>query len=117
MINQILPAAMLRFRSKSSDYGDVFLDLGMAGQYSDMHRKMHKLKKFMWEGQRLKGEPPTEILEDLIGNALISLYLIHYVGNRNETRAHQGAASTQPSSGQDTGAQGAVTGDSEGGTR
>lgn len=117
MINQILPEAMSRFRSKSSDYGDVFLDLGMAGQYSDLHRKMHKLKKFMWEGRKLRGEPPEEVLQDLIGNALISLYLIKYVGNRNETKAHPRAAGAQPVSGQDTDAQGAAAGGSEGGAR
>jgi hypothetical protein len=86
MINQILPEAVKRFRSKSSDYGDVFRELGLAGQYSDMHRKMHKLRKVMWEGHELKGEPPKEILQDLIGNVLISLYLIDYVGNRGETK-------------------------------
>jgi hypothetical protein len=128
MVNTILPTSIQRFRNKSSDYGDVFKELGLAGQYSDMHRKMHKLKKVMWEGRSLKGEQAEEILHDLLGNILISLWLL---ANDEETKdsgrrelgprvkrvvegrasghddgeASQGAASAQPVSGQDTGAQ------------
>jgi hypothetical protein len=76
MINQILPDLVQRFRKKSADYGEVFRDLGIPGQYSDMHRKMHKLRRGMWEEEQLKGEPVEEILSDLFGNILISLYLI-----------------------------------------
>ena len=78
MVEKILPHAVERFQEKSVDYGDVFYDLGLKGQYSDMHRKMHKLRKFMWDEEDLGGEPPEEILEDLLGNILISLYLIQY---------------------------------------
>lgn len=113
MVNQILPKAVSRFQKKSADYGDVFKELGMAGQYSDMHRKMYKLRKYMWEGERLKGEGPKEILEDLLGNILISIYLIDYVGNRGETKAHQRASSAEPLSGQDTDSQRATAGGAE----
>lgn len=76
MINDDLAAALDRFFRKASDYGLLFLELGVRGQYSDMHRKMHKLKKALWEEQSLQGEQPDEILQDLIGNCLIALFLI-----------------------------------------
>lgn len=82
MIGLILPSIITRFKNKSTDYGEVFRELGLAGQYSDMHRKMFKLKKAMWEGQPLAGEQPEEILSDLFGNILISLYL--YGPKKNE---------------------------------
>jgi hypothetical protein len=116
MINQILPEAIKRFRSKSSDYGEVFKELGLAGQYSDMHRKMHKLRKVMWEGRSLKGEQADEILSDLFGNILISLYLLVHE-NDGETKAYSWAAGTQPLSGQDRGSQGAAAGGAQGGAR
>lgn len=75
MLSIDLTNAIVRFQKKSADYGDAFKDLGIAGQYSDIHRKVRKLKMAMWEGKALEGEPPSEILEDLIGNCLISLWL------------------------------------------
>jgi hypothetical protein len=75
MIDRIMPTLAKRLSTKGVDYGDVFTELGLAGQYSDMHRKMRKLRKAMWEGQTLTGEQPEEILADLFGNILISLYL------------------------------------------
>ena len=98
MVNRILPELVTRFREKSSDYGEVFRELGLAGQYSDMHRKMHKLRIAMWEDQALKGEQADEILSDLFGNILISLWLMLH-----EREAYQRAASTLASSGQNPG--------------
>ena len=103
MVNKILPQLVKRFREKSSDYGDVFKELGIAGQYSDMHRKMYKLKRVMWYSGSLQGEQADEILADLFGNILISLYLL------NESEENQRAASSEPSSGQDTDSQGTST--------
>lgn len=76
MIERILPELVSRLRTKSADYGDVFMELGIKGQYSDMHRKMRKLKKALWDGEDLKGEQADEILSDLFGNVLIALYLM-----------------------------------------
>lgn len=59
---------------KRNDYmtpeGDVGDDLGVAGQYAEIHRKSKKLKRAMWEGQDMVGEQPREILLDLIGHAV-----------------------------------------------
>jgi hypothetical protein len=113
MLNKILPQAVQRFRSKSVDYGDAFEDLGLAGQYSDMHRKMRKLRKAMWHEENLIGEQPEEILEDLLGNILISLYLY----DREQDPTYQRAFGSQPRSGQDTQPQRAIAAAKEGGKR
>lgn len=99
MTETILPELVKRLKEKSIDYGDVFRELGLAGQYSDMHRKMRKLKKAMWDDQPLAGEQPEEILSDLFGNILIALYLYDY------HQKSQRSAGAEPSSGQDTGSQ------------
>lgn len=113
MLNQILPRAAQRFRSKSIDYGNAFEDLGLAGQYSDMHRKMRKLRKAMWHEEELHDEQPEEILEDLFGNILISLYLY----DREQNPTYQRSARPQPSSGQDTEPQRAIAPPKDGGAR
>lgn len=78
MINKILPLLVEHLRHKSQDYGEVFKELGLKGQYSDMHRKMHKLKKAIWDDDILVGDEQTEeILADLFGNVLISIWLMH----------------------------------------
>jgi hypothetical protein len=76
MVLEILPEVVQRFLTKASDYGRTFEDLGVKGQYSDIHRKVRKLKKSMWDDEPLMGESASQILEDLIGNCLISLYLL-----------------------------------------
>lgn len=75
MVNDILPGIVTRFLDKAADYGSTFEELGIKGQYSDIHRKVRKLKRAMWEGEELSGEQIDEILADLVGNCLISTYL------------------------------------------
>lgn len=66
------------FMEKQIDYGDAGDGLGLAGQYSEMHRKFGKLKRAMWDGKPLAGEPLEEVLMDLIGHCFLSLrYLEH----------------------------------------
>lgn len=84
MIEHDLEAAIDRFLRKASDYGLLFYELGVRGQYSDMHRKMHKLRKALWDAETLVGEQPDEILQDLIGNCLIALFLLRSYGARRE---------------------------------
>jgi len=109
MINTLLPRAVKRFRDKSIDYDNAFEDLGLAGQYSDMHRKMRKLRKAMWHEEILADEQPEEILEDLLGNILISLFLYERESNPTYPRA----SGPQPSSGQDTEPQRTLTAPTE----
>lgn len=53
-------------------------ELGLKGQYADMHRKMQPLKRYMWEGQALSlaKESPREILMDLIGHCLLTISML-----------------------------------------
>jgi len=77
MLEVILPQCVEHFKRKSGDYGpEGFTDLGVKGQFSDMWRKMLKLKRGLWEGKPLALEQSDEILKDLFGHLLISLYLL-----------------------------------------
>lgn len=77
MINDILPGLIENFYNKSGDYGPAgFVDLGIKGQFSDMWRKMVKLKRSLWDGFELRYEDVDEIMSDLFGHLMISLYLL-----------------------------------------
>lgn len=76
MIGGIMPDLALKFQQAALDYGDAFEELGLKGQYSDMHRKMKKLKRAIWDGETLTRESVEEIMGDLFGHVLISLYLL-----------------------------------------
>ena len=58
--------------------------LGLRGQFSDIWRKIPKLYKALWLGQKLTGEQPREILLDLIGHCLLSIDLLDSEADRNE---------------------------------
>jgi hypothetical protein len=75
MVGPILDRCVSKFLKAAADYGDAYQELGLKGQYSDLHRKMKKLKKAIWDGQPLGRESVEEILEDFFGNTLIALYL------------------------------------------
>lgn len=61
------------FMEKQQDYGDRGNDLGIPGQYAEMSRKFIKLRKAMWEGKPLVGEPVHEVIQDLIGHCFLTL--------------------------------------------
>ncbi|QFG10611.1 hypothetical protein PBI_LAMBO_70 [Gordonia phage Lambo] len=77
IIYTIAPVALENFARKNADYGDTSFDLGIAGQYAELWRKVGKLKGPMWEGKALEFEQMDEILQDLIGHCLLSLYFLH----------------------------------------
>lgn len=62
-----------RFMEKQKDYGDAADDLGAPGQYAELHRKMGKLKRALWDGEPLVGEPAEEVLQDLIGHCFLAI--------------------------------------------
>lgn len=62
-----------RFMEKQQDYKDGADDLGAPGQYAELHRKMGKLKKALWDGEPLAGEPAEEVLQDLIGHCFLAI--------------------------------------------
>lgn len=61
------------FAKKQKDYGDHADDLGAPGQYAELNRKLIKLKRPMWEGKPLVGEPAREVLLDLIGHCFLAI--------------------------------------------
>jgi hypothetical protein len=83
IIDELVREWAAQFVEKSNDYGDTADDLGAAGQYSDMSRKMGKLKRALWEGKELSGEQPREILLDLIGHCFLT---IHYIDQGDNGR-------------------------------
>lgn len=71
-----VPAWLDLFERKNREYGDgAAFDLGARGQFSDMYRKMLKLKRAMWDEDEsvLTTEGVDEILQDLIGHCFLTL--------------------------------------------
>lgn len=63
--------AMELFTEKAAGYGEPDgEDLGVRGQYADMHRKWKRLRRTLWEGEPWPntGEPLEEVLMDLVGH-------------------------------------------------
>jgi hypothetical protein len=76
IFKDILPAVLERFVRKNADYGDSAKFLGAKGQFADINPKFWKLYRALWLGERLVGESVEEILHDLIGHCLLSLYFM-----------------------------------------
>jgi hypothetical protein len=73
----LLPEWLRLFAEKNADYGSGFSnELGIRGQYSDIHRKVGKLRRAMWEGEELEFEGTEEIILDLIGNLFLTLNML-----------------------------------------
>lgn len=75
----IATTAFLKFAEAYAEYGDSSKDeTGLAGQWADLYRKVMKLKAPLWAGQkgRLTREDETQVLQDLIGHALLALKMI-----------------------------------------
>jgi hypothetical protein len=71
-----LPIFLELFARKNREYGDGNSDvLGPKGQFSDIWRKIAKLKTGMWDGRedQLTSEGVDEILRDLIGHCFLAL--------------------------------------------
>lgn len=72
------------FDAKSKDYNssaafggtEPHKVLGVRGQFADIWRKIWKLKKVLWDGERLYHEDAEEILLDLIGHCFLTLDLL-----------------------------------------
>jgi hypothetical protein len=72
-------AAWESFLAGYREYGEGAADeLGLAGQWGDLYRKIKKLKRPLWEGDReaLTRESPRQVLQDIIGHALLALDMI-----------------------------------------
>jgi hypothetical protein len=82
ILNEILPGVIELFLAKNKDYKiegiDIAATLGVRGQWSDMFRKIAKLKQEMWDqdGSGLQFETAEEVIKDLIGHCLLSLLFL-----------------------------------------
>lgn len=73
---KIMPEWLQLFARKNADYGSgSAYELGVRGQYSDIHRKMIKLKRAMWDGEQLDFEDTDEIIKDLISHLFLTLHM------------------------------------------
>lgn len=80
ILHEIFPDAINHWLGKTEDYEESSDDLGSAGQYAELHRKMGKLKKALWYGKPLVGEQPPEILEDLMAHCALAIYALKKEG-------------------------------------
>lgn len=72
---------------KSQDYGDdADTELGAKGQYAEIHRKMRKLKRALWEGHELTGEPVEEVLMDLMSHCALAIDNLRAAGDLSAPR-------------------------------
>lgn len=69
----LIPEWWMQFKAKNNEYGTHDDDLGMRGQYADIHRKMKKLRNSLWDGLPLTHEQPREVILDLIGHLFLTL--------------------------------------------
>lgn len=77
IVDALLPEIRSKMISSAEHYGDDNPGvLGLAGQFSDIWRKIGPLKRSMWEGRELTRESTREILLDLIGHCLLSVRMI-----------------------------------------
>lgn len=84
MVATDLPKLVGNFIKKSGDYGPKgFQELGVKGQYSEIHRKVGKLKRVFWDGKILQHESPQEVVSDLFGHILILHYLLRTAPQNN----------------------------------
>lgn len=65
------------FLEKSKDYGDESHEfMGAVGQFSDIYRKIIKLKRALVDGVELQGEQPVEILMDLVAHCWLTIAML-----------------------------------------
>lgn len=76
IINRIFPQWLDLFLEKQADYGESSDDLGMKGDFADMHRKWKKLRRSMWEDIPLRdpNETTRKVLLDMIGHCFRAIH-------------------------------------------
>lgn len=75
-MEKILDVVVTDWRMKRQDYRDAFVVLGSRGQFSEIWRKVYKLKNAIWDGYELKGESPEQVAEEIIPHCLMLVYLL-----------------------------------------
>lgn len=71
---KIVGDVLTHFVKKNRSYGArSSYDLGAKGQFSDIYRKVLKLKSTLWDGGPVYGESLEEVCGDLIGHAALTI--------------------------------------------
>lgn len=86
-LEHILTEAKKMWQERRGDYGDAFIELGPQGQFSDIWRKVFKLKRSVWDGIELHGESPEQIAMEIIPHCLMLVYLIRQERVKREAMA------------------------------
>lgn len=103
IMGQLLQEFATKFEASNREYGNMHQELGVRAQYVDMHRKMGKLRRALWDGAITDDwrEGPREIILDLIGHCFLTLEIMDREGlyqqeerSRMVTVAFDGANST-----------------------
>jgi len=80
IIEHLVPEWALLFARKNAEYGGGddgnASVLGIKGQYADIWRKMSKLKRAMWDDEKLEFEKTEEVISDLIGHLFLTLQMM-----------------------------------------
>jgi hypothetical protein len=76
--SEVLGSALEAFAEGYREYGPGAADeLGLAGQWGDLHRKVGKLKRPLWQGDpNLTREDESAILNDIVGHSLLALDML-----------------------------------------
>ena len=72
ILRHVLPRVLELFLVKNKDYAD-WPDLGVRGEFVEIWRKTHKLKRALWDNQELVSEQWDEIIMDMVGHCLLAL--------------------------------------------
>jgi hypothetical protein len=73
IIKYLIPEWDRLFKQKNKDYGSDNWSLGPKAIFVDIWRKVHKLKRGLWDGKPLVYEQPRELLMDIIGHCFLAI--------------------------------------------
>lgn len=73
IVERLAPEWQALFLAKNANYGEHADDLGVRGQYADIHRKTTLLRRALWDGEELRFESAREVCFDLIGHLFLTI--------------------------------------------
>lgn len=73
IIEELVPQWAAHFLAGNKGYGDQADKLGPAAQFVDIHRKVGKLQRAVWEDKDIGKESVEEVTLDLIGHCFLLL--------------------------------------------
>lgn len=80
IFEELIPKWTAEFLKKNAHYADTYKNLGVAGQYADIWRKVGPLKKLLWDSKNTvqfdDAESAEDICNDLIGHLFLTLAML-----------------------------------------